>query len=344
MLSFATGALIGLPQGFQKYQGLRQFTRYEDVPDVGEKSVVTGSDAIFEDVLGYATPTSLGYSYILTNEGEPVIDMAGSLLGQTFSVDLYKFMLRKWTGDTLFAVNNRAPVPNSDDGDDFHLQVGINPPDADLSTYWTDPEGDAFTVTVSPATVDALPSWATLVGNILVLAAPTSVVTKNVTMRATDIWGNTSDLLLRIDAANNVVVPNVVGLLPAAAEASLTANSLLFAYGDPQYTPTIGVGRVFTQTPPALTTISAMSVVALVLSLGPPLPQGGDAVFEYGSMSFTPDKSTTSLTFTGYTSYHKQRPPGITGVPSATPKKTPSVRSPASIGPQGRNPPYKGRK
>ncbi len=70
-----------------------------------------------------------------------------------------------------------------------------------------------------------------------------------------------------------VVVPNVVGETEAAADADITAASLVPALDSSRYDPLTAAGIVLSQYPGAGTSHERHSTVSYVLSLGPK-PQG----------------------------------------------------------------------
>jgi len=99
-----------------------------------------------------------------------------------------------------------------------------------------------------------------------------------------------------------VTVPEVVGLAQADAESALTAALLLAGSVTRQFSDTVPVGEVISQGPSGGASVSAASVVDLVVSLGqrsglPPDP--GDVATALAPNAVTPMASATEFLYTG---------------------------------------------
>lgn len=268
MTSCAQGGLIGLPQGFAKYAG-RAFADYYDAPDVGEVSILTGSDAIFGDSVAYTIPSVPGaYATVITSEGLVIIQSGSDESRQILSADLYRFILRAWTGDAAIAINDQAPVAFFDLGLDRIYPTGDDPADEDLSLWFADPEADTLEFTLSPDSPDALPAWISLVGSVLTITDPITPQSIDLLFRATDPYGAYAETAFRAVSASQVLVPDVEFILANEAEDALAAVGLVVNYAESQYSLE-DANTILSQDPDAGTLVDAGSSVTLVRSLGP---------------------------------------------------------------------------
>lgn len=187
MISCAQAGLIGQPQGWQKYQGLRAFSVYNTTPPAGSVSVITGSDAVFGDVVGYVT-TSTPSSYVVTldNSEVPTIVAGGDSSRQLFDVDLYRFVLRKWTGNVTEAINDQAPATDFAFGS-YHLTKDVAIISVDFGSHFTDFEAD----TITYSTTGTLPPGTTVNATTGVWSGtPTAIGTDTFYVVGTDPYGS----------------------------------------------------------------------------------------------------------------------------------------------------------
>lgn len=135
-----------------------------------------------------------------------------------------------------------------------------------------------------------------------------------------------------------VDVPNVIGKTVTQAIADIVAQGLI-AFTIEIVNGSVSEGFVFDQSPSASALVTPGSTVTLYVSDG-----AQPVVIETGAFAFDPtDKQIKTFGVGGFGSAHPQRPPASTGTDSATPKKTPALVAPATMG-SGRDASYKGRK
>jgi hypothetical protein len=120
-----------------------------------------------------------------------------------------------------------------------------------------------------------------------------------------------------------VQVPDVVGVLQADAEASITAADLAVGTVTTAHSPTVPVDQVISQNPAAGTSVEEYSLIDLVVSLGPALPT---ATISADPVSIPAGESTT-LTWSSTDATSCIIEPGIgsvalSGTMSVTPPET----------------------
>ena len=108
-----------------------------------------------------------------------------------------------------------------------------------------------------------------------------TTATLNDTAPTTDQWNYAAVEIMSGAPPASVAVPNVVGQLRADAEAAIVGATLTVGAVTEAYSPTMGVGRVISQSPGVGNSALVGSSVSLVVSLGPapvtppPPPAGG---------------------------------------------------------------------
>jgi hypothetical protein len=124
--------------------------------------------------------------------------------------------------------------------------------------------------------------------------------------------------------SDSVTIPEVIGDDVSTATSTLNAVGLSVGTVIEDYDDFQPKGLIFDQSPSAEAVVAIGSTVDLYLSKGQ-----RPVEIEYGTFSFDPlDKNTKVTGGLGYSSTHSQKPPGNTGTPSATPKKTPNNIAP----------------
>lgn len=210
-----------------------------------------------------------GYTITPTNTGDYSMDRGGDTSRQSFEHDVYDVSLAAYYGEgTVYDGNN---PPNFTGGEPFFngtvYKKDTNQGTIDISPSWSDVEGDSITFDVSAG---ALPTDWSLASNGQITGTPTVYGTYTPTFRATDSppgdSGTSADSVVIGDEA-----PNVVGMLPAAAETAVeaVANFTVFSPSLEDYSDSIPAGQIMAQTPEAGTYVADDTQFTLTESLGP---------------------------------------------------------------------------
>jgi hypothetical protein len=268
------------PPGFALYSALpRQYTD-ANFASVDPQSIYAGaSPAVVSGDVGTAglsvSPGS--YATTLLASGILSVDLQGDSSRQTLPVDVYYSALKMWgavqtagytaalANQPTFYLNNQAPVfPDTEPVLALPRNQAITP--TSLNEYWTDAESDAITVTA----IDSLAALGLSVDGSSDLTGTTpdaNSVSTGRTMRGTDIAGDTADGDFTI-IVGQVEVPDVEGQEQGSAETEILAGYLTFDYASSQYSLTVPLGEVISQSPAAGAFADPGSAVTLTVSLG----------------------------------------------------------------------------
>lgn len=268
-----------------------------DVPwDAQDESIFEGASPAVEDqdlAAAVRTVDPDGYSLLINPDGTMVIDSGGDPARQSFNVDLYDRTVLDWTGDTTFWINNQSPV--AEELDPAALLQNVAMTAITLASFITDADDslDTLVLTVSPDTVNALPTGVSiateqvLVGeNNLTIASlegtPTTVSSGTTKLRITDPTGAYVETDWQWAVVATSTIPDVEGLTQAAAISALTAENLNYQVF-PTYDDTVPAGKVIAQDPAAGLVVAEGSVITMTVSLGPqPVATGGGMSFAFG--------------------------------------------------------------
>lgn len=306
------------------YAGTRNYVVYTTVPDGSFDSIITGSGAEFGDYMGVdKTVTPTGDTLTVDVDGVPTIIAGGDGSRVTFNADLYSVREQRWTGSVVENINNTAPILIGG-GSDIVMFLALNQAvtPTDMGLLASDVEGDPITVIGTP------PTGLSMVGNVLT-GTPTVQAITAVTYNWQDSLGATTPANV-IFVVGKVPVPDVTGLNMDSVD-DLMAPVYLNPVITFEFSDDIPEDFVVSQIPGHGAFADPNSNVNVVVSKG---PDGDVVIIETGTMKFDPvEKHTKSLGAIGAaSSVHKQRPIGSTGMPYNTPRKTPTLATPATIG------------
>lgn len=201
-----------------------------------------------------------GYPVTIGTDGIVSYAAGGVQTRQILVFDLYDVSTSALRGSAPFAINNIAPAANDPTLYVLAEDVAMTP--VDLSTQFSDPEGDAYTISALSGLAGTPVALSTLVPGLTIAGAtmsgtPTTAGVTTVYLRATDAYNATSDGYITIVVGLRTV-PDVVGLSP---EDALT--ELLAEYLSAIVLPLEPGAIVISQTPAAGLLVAAFSEVTL---------------------------------------------------------------------------------
>lgn len=179
-----------------------------------------------------ASPSPSNYAITQAADGTFQVATAGDQSRQSFISNVYDISVDGWYGTFTTYVNNHLPVctglPSSSGGTPgvTTVQTGVAITSIDWNTFFTDAENDALTISLSPSSVNSIPSSLALTTGVLAGAIGTAA-TSSLTFRATDITGEFTDCAAwSISAFDTVTVPTVTGQSFTQAANALAALQL----------------------------------------------------------------------------------------------------------------------
>lgn len=216
-----------------------------------------------------------GYAITVNGDGTIVVDVRGDTTRQRFQADIYDQSLGAFYGSFTVFINNHAPQLNVQPANllvltgDTIAALDFTPTDPAATDYVIDQDAELITgVQIS----GSLPTGLSFAGNVL-SGTPTSVVDTSVTFRFSDPAGEYVDVSMGIKTDPGAIVPNIVGLTQAEADANVSSVGLFLDTTTTDYSPGVPAGNVMAQDLNPGSRVFLSSTINATISLGP-LPSG----------------------------------------------------------------------
>lgn len=215
-------------------------------------------------------------SYALTQDADGTFQIAtaGDHSRQQFISNVFDVSADSWFGLFTTYVNDQIPVctglPSSLGGPPGTLavQTGVAITSIDWNTLFTDGENDALTISLSPSSINTIPSALTLTSGVLA-GSITSAGSSSLTFRATDIAGEHTDCSSWvINASSTVTVPTVTGQSFTQAASALTALTLTVPADQQTYRcrRVTAFDQILAQTPAPGTVVNPFTTMHLTVA------------------------------------------------------------------------------